>query len=203
MLGNRPLGTASIGTRARASPVVVVPPAPTVTGVIISPATVTITTETLLHFNASVQGLNAPSQGVTWTKDGGGFLDASGNFVPPAQTNAIQVITLTATSQQDGTTKGFATVTILALAVTLPPVTPGTVKPISGKLDASAFINHLPIGAAGHRSIATLFEALIEDIQNLRAANARMAAKLDAAGVAGTDYVATATVPDSAVILGK
>lgn len=120
MFGFRPLGTAPTGTLTSAAPVVVAPPAPTVTGVLVSPATATITNEGLLHFSATVLGLNSPSQAVAWTKDGGGLLDAAGNFVPPPQTSTTQVITLTATSVQDGVTKGFATITILALSVTPP-----------------------------------------------------------------------------------
>lgn len=74
----------------------------------------------------------------------------------------------------------------------------------TGKFDATQFINHMPIGASGKRLLASLFESLIDDLHQVRAAQGIMAAKLDAdPAVTESNYVATASVPDAKVILSK
>jgi hypothetical protein len=100
----------------------------TVTGVTVSPSAASASQV----FTASVAGTNSPSQQVTWSRSGtaGSINAATGAFLAPGQTNAIQVITITATSVQDGSKTGTATVTIAALVaatvtgVTVAPATP-------------------------------------------------------------------------------
>ena len=88
---------------------------PTVSGVTVSPATATGSTT----FTAVVNGTGSPSQAVTWSATAGS-ISAGGVFTAPAQTASVQTITVTATSAQDGTKSGMATVTIAANAPTPP-----------------------------------------------------------------------------------
>lgn len=83
----------------------------TVTGVSVSPATATGSTT----FVATVSGTNNPSPLVTWSATGG-TINSSGVFIAPAPTNVQQNITVTATSQQNPSFYGTASVTIAALA---------------------------------------------------------------------------------------
>jgi hypothetical protein len=105
----------------------------TVSGITVSPNTAVGSTT----FSAVVNGTNSPSQAVTWSLNGSaGSINAStGVFIAPAATNAQQVITITATSVQDGTKSGTATVTIAALPVSA--VTGVVVSPASGTLAGS------------------------------------------------------------------
>jgi hypothetical protein len=88
---------------------------PTVSSVTVSPATATGSTT----FTAVVNGTNSPAQGVTWSATGGTI--NGGVFTAPAATQSVQTITVTATSVQDPTKSGTATVTIAAAVVTPPP----------------------------------------------------------------------------------
>lgn len=105
----------------------------TVTGVTISPSTASGSQA----FVATVAGANSPSQAVTWSKTGGGAITAGGVFTAPAPTTSAQVITITATSVQDGNFAGLATVTIAAVAPQ-PIVTGVTVTPALAALIGSA-----------------------------------------------------------------
>lgn len=95
----------------------------TVTGVTVTPGTATGSRT----FTASVAGTNSPSQAVTWSASAGS-ITSGGVFTQPAATGSVQTITVTATSVQDGTKSGAATVTIAALVPTVTSVTvsPGT-----------------------------------------------------------------------------
>lgn len=84
----------------------------TVSGVVVSPATATGSTT----FSAVVNGTGGPSQAVNWTTTAGS-INSSGGFTAPAQTGSVQTITITATSVQDGSKSGTATVTISAVIV--------------------------------------------------------------------------------------
>jgi hypothetical protein len=96
--------------------------ASTVSGVNVSPTTATGNQT----FTATVNGTNSPSQAVTWSLIGGGSINSSGVFTAPASTASPQTVTVTATSVQDGTKSGTATVTVPASTVTMVTVTPGT-----------------------------------------------------------------------------
>lgn len=101
-------------------------PSSTVSGVTVNPATATGSTT----FTATVNGTGGPSPAVTWSRNGtAGTIDATtGAFIAPAATGSVQIITITATSVQDGTKSGSATATIAAAASTVSgvAVTPGT-----------------------------------------------------------------------------
>lgn len=84
----------------------------TVTGVSVTPATATGSTT----FAATVAGDNSPSQAVTWSLTPQlGAITSGGVFTEPAQASEEQIITVRATSVQDGSYSGTATVTIAAL----------------------------------------------------------------------------------------
>lgn len=103
----------------------IVAAAPTVTGVLVSPSLASGSQQ----FAATVLGTNNPSQIVNWSATGGS-IDAGGHFTAPAATYSVQTITITATSAQDPTKSGSATVMIAALpAAPLPSVTAIIVSP--------------------------------------------------------------------------
>lgn len=113
------IGMDAIGASGSASQTATPPaPTPTVTGVVVSPASVTLQEGDRQQFSAVVNGDNSPSQAVTWT---GSRVDANGLFTAPAAISSVQIFTATATSTQDGNYSGTATVTILAV---LPHVAP-------------------------------------------------------------------------------
>lgn len=89
-------------------------PAPTVTGVTVSPSTANVAGGATQQYTATVAGANSPSQGVNWTCSAGA-INSSGLFTAPAATSSAQTITITATSQQDGTSAGTATATVAAV----------------------------------------------------------------------------------------
>lgn len=85
----------------------------TVTGVTITPPFATLAGGAVLDFDVLVLGTGGPSQAVTWSTDLGA-VDAAGSYTAPASTDDDQIATLTATSVQDDTHAGHATITILA-----------------------------------------------------------------------------------------
>jgi len=91
--------------------------ASTVTGVTVSPSSATVTGGAQQQFTATVAGTGSPSQGVSYAASGGS-VNSSGMFTAPAATSSVQSITVTATSTQDGTKSGTATVTVPAATVT-------------------------------------------------------------------------------------
>lgn len=97
-----------------------VTPAPTVTGVAVSPATSVLAGDNTRQFSAVVTGANAPSQGVTWSTTLG-QISESGVLTAPAATSSLQSGVVTATSTLDPTKSGVATFTVVALIVVTPP----------------------------------------------------------------------------------
>ena len=95
-------------------------PAPTVSSVTVSPSTANVAGDATQQFTATVSGTNSPSQGVNWTASAG-TINTVGLFTAPAATSSVQTITITATSQQDGTKSGVATVTVAAAAAAAVP----------------------------------------------------------------------------------
>lgn len=87
---------------------VVSPPPSTVTSVSVSPSTASINPGGTQQFTATVNGTGSPSQSVTWTTNGGS-VTASGLYTPPGTIGTYMV---TATSVQDGTKSGSASVTV-------------------------------------------------------------------------------------------
>jgi hypothetical protein len=87
--------------------------ASTVSSVTVSPSTATVSGGGTQQFTATVAGTNSPSQAVTWAVTSGvGTINSSGLYTAPAATGSAQSATITATSAQDGTKAGTATVTV-------------------------------------------------------------------------------------------
>ncbi|WP_292041459.1 LamG-like jellyroll fold domain-containing protein [Massilia sp. UBA6681] len=116
---------------------------PTVSSVTVSPSTANVAGGATQQFSATVTGANSPSQAVNWTVSAG-TINASGLFTAPEATASAQTITITATSQVDGTKSGAATA-----------IVPATAAPVTGFTDnilfspfnwdvtgTSAFSNH-------------------------------------------------------------
>ena len=95
-------------TKAGTATIAVQLPPPTITSVsvICSPATVIVSATS--QCNATVQGTGSYSSAVTWSASGG-TINSSGLFTAPASAGTL---TVTATSTQDTTKSGQATVTV-------------------------------------------------------------------------------------------
>jgi hypothetical protein len=168
---------------------------PTVTSVVVSPASTIRSGGGTLQMSAVVNGTNSPSQAVSWGTNAGS-INSDGLLTVPGAISTIQTITVSATSAL-GQVVGIATVTVLALPIS-------NERLAMAKLDATQFINQTQFNHRAQRALTTLFDSLIGDIKQMRDAQTLMAQKLDAdAGVTATDFVATATVPDASIILGK
>lgn len=85
----------------------------TVTGVTLTPSSATVSGFGTQHFDWTVVGTGSPSQAVTLTTTLGSISPA-GDYSAPVATGSIQTATITATSVQDPTKSGTATVTISA-----------------------------------------------------------------------------------------
>lgn len=96
--------------------VTIAAPASTVTGIAVLPSTPTVVGGSTQVFSATVNGTGSPSQAVNWSVNGGGSITSGGVLTAPATTSAVQTLTVTATSAQDGTKSGTAIVTVPATA---------------------------------------------------------------------------------------
>lgn len=105
---------------------------PIVTGVTVSPSTATVAGGATLQLAAAVFGLNSPSQNVTWSASAGS-ISALGLFTAPAATQVDRTIAITATSVQDSTKSGSASVLIPAIVFedTTPPTLTGNLTAIA------------------------------------------------------------------------
>lgn len=108
-----------------------------VTGVVVSPATVSIAPGEAKQFTATVNGTGAYTNGVTWAVNnvaGGnatvGTISATGLYTAPATGSGS--VTVTATSTFDTTKSGNATLTYAPPTVTSVVVAPGTVTLTAG-----------------------------------------------------------------------
>ena len=110
-LDNTKVGTATVTVSA-----LVV----SVSGVVVSPAAPTVSGGATQQFTAVVSGTNSPSQAVTWSGLSGS-ITAAGLFTAPASGSLAQTITVKATSVQDSSKSGTATVTVPAVAPTHNP----------------------------------------------------------------------------------
>jgi hypothetical protein len=63
-----------------------------------------------VQFGATVTGSQVTT--VTWSVTGPGSVDATGLYTPPATLSTTSTVLVTATANADGTTKGFAVVTV-------------------------------------------------------------------------------------------
>jgi hypothetical protein len=120
----RATDTGSQTVDSNAFSVTISAPASTVTGVAVSPGTATVTGGSTQVFTATVSGTSSPSQSVAWTTSAGS-ISAGGVLTAPATISTVQTVTVTATSLQDGTKAGTATVTVpAATTVTFTPTRP-------------------------------------------------------------------------------
>ena len=94
--------------------VIIVPSAPTVSAVTVSPATATINKGGKAQFTASLTMTGFGSKEVIWSVPSGAkaTVDANGIVTVASDATTSSTITLTATSVQDGTVKGTATITV-------------------------------------------------------------------------------------------
>jgi hypothetical protein len=92
-------------------------PSPTVTGVTVSPSSANVAAGGTQQLTATVAGTNSPSQAVNWTvsPSSAGTVNGSGMFTG-ASTGSAQTATVTATSQQDPSKSGTATIAVAAVA---------------------------------------------------------------------------------------
>jgi hypothetical protein len=91
-------------------------PTPTVSSVTVSPTSANVAGGGTQQFSATVAGTNSPSQGVNWTVNPNtASINTAGLFTAPVPTGSAQTFTVTATSQQDSTKSGAATVTVAAM----------------------------------------------------------------------------------------
>lgn len=86
----------------------------TVTGVTVSPAAATVVNGSSQQYTATVQGVNGPSQAVTWAISGAGSISSTG-----LATGATGTYTVTATSVQDNTKSGTATFNVVEPGATI------------------------------------------------------------------------------------
>jgi uncharacterized protein YjdB len=125
-IGIRPQGTAATTIRVRwwafrtrqDRGTLVVPQGISVT---LEPQTITLRQGEQRRFTAAVTG--TPNQTVTWSvQEGltGGVIDANGNYIAPNRSGTFHVV---ATSQADATKSAVATVTVLAVGVSVSPTT--------------------------------------------------------------------------------
>jgi hypothetical protein len=92
-------------------------PAPTVTGVTISPTSANVAGGGTQQFTTTVAGANSPSQAVNYTiTPNTATVNASGLATVPAATGSVQTFTVRATSAQDSSKYAEATITVAAMA---------------------------------------------------------------------------------------
>jgi hypothetical protein len=145
---NEPASTLTVratSTKAAVSGTATVTIPPTYTGVIVSPATVSVAKGSNKTFSATVQGIGNLSQAVTWSSVGaevvGTTINTGTGFLTVAANETATTITVTATANGDltGQTWGTATVTVIE-----PP-------------DATLTITGLPSAANGKGYQAVLY----------------------------------------------
>lgn len=95
--------------------VTIAAPSSTVTGVTVTPATLSAAGGSTGTLAATVAGTGSPSQAVNWSINAGS-INSAGAYSLPATTGSIQTVTATATSAQDGTKSGTCVFTIAAAA---------------------------------------------------------------------------------------
>lgn len=130
-LGFGTLGSTPIGASAYVALAPVAPPAPTVTGVTLSPAVAVVDAATL-QYEWVVEGTDNPPQTVALSTTLG-TIDAAGLLTRPAKTNVVQTGTVTAASTLDPNVKGTATFTVPADMVIEQPPEVRTVSLILGE----------------------------------------------------------------------
>lgn len=148
-------------------------PAATVSGVTVTPATITVGMGATHTFTATVAGTNNPDQTVTWsltgTSNAGTTIDASSGLLTVAADESATTLTVTATSTADGTKTGTSTVTVGAptptvSSVTVTPGTPSVAKGATQSFGATVAGTHSPAqtvtwSVSGKTSSSTAIDA--------------------------------------------
>lgn len=110
--------TSVADTSKSATMVLIVPvAAPVVTGITISPPSLSLNSGSSHVFAAAVQGANSPSQSVNFTTTAGS-IGADGTFIAPRVTTGQVQVTITATSTANSLFSASAVVTVMASAAT-------------------------------------------------------------------------------------
>ena len=103
------------------------PPAPVVTGVTVTPDTITVQKGNTQSFSAVVTGTNNPAQTVAWSVSGNTStnttIDTSGVLTVAAD-ETVNTLTVTAVSTADNTKSGTAAVTVSTATPPAPPPAP-------------------------------------------------------------------------------
>jgi len=114
-------------TKSGTATVTVTDGQPTVTSVVVSPATVSVTKGYTYQFEVEVNGENNPPQTVNWTVTGGnitaGTIINSSGLLTVGSGETAQSLTVIATSTLDSTKNGTATVTVTEVPPTVTSVT--------------------------------------------------------------------------------
>ncbi|MCD2492054.1 hypothetical protein LQE92_05370 [Lacrimispora sp. NSJ-141] len=112
---------------------------PAVTGVTVSPSSITVTKGATLQFLASVQGTNDPVQTVTWSVSGnqkaGTAISESGLLTVAPDETAV-ALTITATSVADAGKAGSAAVTVASKPAAAPKIIEGINQSVEQGEDA-------------------------------------------------------------------
>ena len=97
-----------------ANAIVLLPSAPSVSSVTVSPATATVNKGASVQLSATVAMTGFGSKEVVWSVPSGAKASVDANGIVTVATDATtsSTITVTATSRQDGTVKGTATITV-------------------------------------------------------------------------------------------
>ncbi|MCL2110922.1 MAG: hypothetical protein FWH32_01445 [Clostridiales bacterium] len=117
---------------------------PTVTGVTVEPASVTIGAGGEHQFSATVEGTNNPPQTVTWTVAGGGggtSISTTGLLTVAASETDGTRLTVTAESTYDTSVSGTAIATVSVAPPPAPTVTSVTVTPATAKVNSGSTKN--------------------------------------------------------------
>lgn len=123
------LGAGGGGALVVDGSVIAPPVVTTITGVTISPTSVTLAGGATQQFTAAAQGTNSPPQTFNWS-NGAGVVSIAGLFTAPAAILVEQVIPVTATSSVDPRWSATAIVTVSALPP--PTIDPANLIPLTG-----------------------------------------------------------------------
>ncbi len=107
-----------------------------VTGIVLTPSSISLRAGENTAFSAQIQGQGGPTTAVTWSASGGSIA-SSGAYTAPLAGGAY---TVTATSVQDPTKKATATVSVASISVGVPAPSNGTVD-AGNSIQFSATVN--------------------------------------------------------------
>ena len=106
---------------------ITIPAKASITSITVVPSTKSMSDGETFQFACGIQGVNSPPTDVDWTASTGS-VSATGVYAAEA-TDAVQTVTITATSKFDPTFKASATITIAAKVSNVPVVTGVSITP--------------------------------------------------------------------------